>query len=707
MATIDRIRKRSGLLIVIVFVALMSFVLGDLFRSGGSKFFGDPNVVGTINGRDITRLELTEGIEELKIANPQYQEMTSVQLANIVWNNILIQEVLATEMGDAGLEVSKEELFLDIINNPNIRSAFVGQDGRFDDNLVRNYISQIRDNKDVSAQSQEMWTQWLAFENAVIEQGKTFKYTSALEKGIHMPAALVAQDLNYENTQVPAQYVYVPYIDVNEDEIEVTEADAKKYYNAHKDEFEQEEVRNIEYINFPLMPSMKDREDVRAELAKLALEWISIEDDSVFTNLNSEERFNPTYFTVDELIGTGIDTLVDGQEVGYIKGPIERQNSFTVIKIAGKKTLADSVEARHILIPFAGATRVDPSVVRTPQEAKVLADSLFAYVKENPAAFESVSDEFSSDVVAKGKGGSLGYFSRGMMARPFENFCFYGKTGEMGLVFTEFGFHIIEITDQKGANDAYQIAEIVRNVVPSEATIQDLYTQASSYASDAQTADDYRALAASRSLFLRPAQNLGHFEEVIPGLGNSRRIVRWAWDEEREEGNIGLIENDGAGYVVVILTDILEAGTTPFEKVLEVCMEGAKKEAKKAVIEDQLNGALANNSNIDDVAKALDKKVRTMNFTAKKASIPGVGSEPKVVGAICGLSANEMSQVLLGENGAFVAVAGEKTVKNLADGVAENEAKSVERSLRNLVGTQAVKALQDKAKVEDKRHLMF
>ena len=203
MATIERIRKRSGLLIIVVFVALMSFVLGDLFRSGGSKLFGDPNVIGSINDRDVTRQELMAEMDELKMANPQYEQMSSIQLANIVWDQLKVQTVLNAELEAAGFQYSREELFLDICSNPNIQSAFVNQQGGFDQNLVRTYIAQIREARGNSAEAEEMWAQWLAFENAVNEQGKTFKYNTALEKGIHMPAALVAIDKGHELVQVP------------------------------------------------------------------------------------------------------------------------------------------------------------------------------------------------------------------------------------------------------------------------------------------------------------------------------------------------------------------------------------------------------------------------------------------------------------------------------------------------------------------------
>ncbi|MDA9148129.1 peptidylprolyl isomerase, partial [Schleiferiaceae bacterium] len=694
------------LLVVVVFVALIAFLLGDLFRSGGSKFFGDPNVIGTVNGRDITRQELSQGMEELRAGNPeQYANTTSIQLANFVWNNIVTEELLSAELSAAGMSVSEQEIYFDIITNPNIRQNFAGANGQFDENMFKSYIAQVRDNRDASEQSVEMWTQWLSFERAVANQAQNFKYTNAIEKAIFMPAGLAETEINRGDAQHPAQYVYVPYIDVNEDEINVSDEDAKRYFNAHKEDFSQEEGRNIEFINFPLAPSESDREGVRAELASLSFEWLNVEDDSVFVNQHSDVRFQSEYYTTTELVGTGLDTLVDGQSVGFQKGPIDLGGAFAVVKLVDRKTVPDSVKARHILIPFAGATRADASVTRNPQEAKVLADSLFAYLEGNPSAFESVSEAFSSDVVAKEKGGDLGYFSRGSMAKPFENFCFFRKNGSMGVVPTQFGWHVIQVTDQKGANDVYKIGQIIREILPSDETIQTLYNQASGYAAEAQTAEDYRALATEKGFFLRPARNLGRFEEVVSGLGTARRVVRWAWDDDREEGNIGLLENDGNGYVVVVLTDKLEEGTSSFEMVQTQCLEAAKKDAKKALVLERLENASAGAATIEAVATAAGKEVRTLSFRISQFNISGVGNEAKVVGTICGLEPGTLSPVILGENGAFVAITSPANPAPQIDYA--NMAQNTQRSIRNLVGTQAYKALQDKAKIEDMRYMMF
>ncbi|MEY2969841.1 MAG: hypothetical protein RLZZ599_214, partial [Bacteroidota bacterium] len=406
-----------------------------------------------------------------------------------------------------------------------------------------------------------------------------------------------------------------------------------------------------------------------------------------------------------ELVGTGLDTLVNGQDAGYMKGPLDLGYGYSIVKVVDKKYLADSVNARHILIPFAGAASADPALTRTPNEAKALADSLLEHLNGHRGDFVSVSDAFSSDVVAKGKGGELGYFKRGAMARPFENFCYFNGKGKLGVVATQFGFHIVEILDQKGSNAAYKIGQITRQIMASDKTIQDIYGMASTYAAEAQSAEDYRALATEMELILRPGRNLGHFDEVVPGLGNARRVVRWAWEDDREEGNIGLIENDGKGYVVVILTNMLDEGTTPFEMVKDQCMEGAKKEAKKAIVQERMEAALSGTTNINELAATLGKEVRSLSFRISQFNVAGIGNEAEVVGTICGQEPGVLGDVLLGETGAFVALTSAATPAPVID--YKNQAANTQRSLRNLVSGQAYKALQDKATLEDKRWMMY
>ena len=718
MATLERIRRRSGLLIIVIGLAMAAFILTDLLGSGNS-IFNDYTTIGKVDGKKIDREEFALKIEELKVSNPQYASFSQKQLADFVWNNVLRDEILGSETEDLGMSITSDELYYDIINNPQIRQAFTNpQTGQFDENRFKQYVSQIRESKDNDQQARDLWNQWIAFEKGVKEQSLTFKYNTAIEKAMYIPKAIAQQNYYASNTNHQMQFIQLPYSSIADSTIEVTESDKSNYYKAHKEDFKQEAVRNIEYINYPITPSEADRQEVVAELNALLEDKIEFNttlgrNDTIpgFRNTDEDSAFAVSYsdlpvdasYMLEGQVPPNLDSVMFAQEEpGLVVGPYEEANGFKVSKLSDIKYLADSVKARHILIAFAGAERAGENVTRSPQEAKTLADSLFALVKEDKSQFDSVSRKFNDDLVAASKGGDLGYFTQGQMAGPFNNYCFYNKTGDMGLVITNFGFHIIEITDQVGSSKAIRITSIFREVLSSEQTIKDIYNQASSYASEAQRSEDFRALAEEKGLALRPATNIKAFDENIPGLGMSRRIVRWAWDNEREEGEIGLIDNEGNGYVVVILTDKLEEGYTPMDKIDDRLTAEVIKQKKGEQLVAKLKEVSGSSADINAIATAMNVQVTSQSFNRKATSITGSGPEPKIIGMMLGTPQGVVSDPVAGQGAAYVfttiGVSDAVDKGDYADNIAE-----LRTNLRNRVAGQVFESLKNGVTIDDKR----
>ncbi len=696
MATLDRIRKHSGIVIVTVFVALMLSLLGNEWLTKREEN-AEKN---SINGHTIEEDDILKTIESYGGNSGNFQ------LRNAVWEQMVMDRILTQELENSSLAISNKELEFDIMNNPQIRQGFTNANGQFDQNSFFSYVAQMRSVEDLNEEDRRdpqyaelvaAYNQWTLFNKDVKVQSKNSKFNTAVEKALFMPEALAKIQAERRNTQHPAQYVYVPYIDVNESDVEASDADARAYYTDNQEDFPQEEGRNIEFIDFPFLPSQADRDDAKADLAGLALEWLNVEDDSLFIEQLSDDSYVPEYVTESEL--QGLDTLVFGQDIGYQMGPIDLDTAFTILKLVDKKSLPESVEARHILIPYVGAQGADVSVSRSQMDAYVLADSLFTYLDSNRTEFDNVREEFSSDTEANEKGGSLGYLTRGrdMDRKNLRDFCFLHKEGKLGVVFTEFGFHIVEITDQKGSVLAYKVGKINRNILPSKETIKAIESAAYTFKDNMDAAEDYRALAAESNYFIQPARNLGRFEEMVPGLGNNRDVVSWAYQLEREEGDISVQSNEGKGVVVVILTDVLEEGYAKYEKVADQCLRGAIKNKKKAIISNQVESALAEAATIEDVAKALGKDVRSLNFSIGNTNVPMVGNEPEVVGAICGQEPGIISPALEGNNGIFVAFTAAPQSAPLRD--YSQEAQDIERILRMTVSEQAYGALKEKFEI--------
>lgn len=720
MATLERIRKRSGLLIIVIGFAMMAFILTDLLSSGG-VLFNDYNNIGKIDGKKIGRDEFARRMEELIVSNPQYAQFTSKQQADFVWNQLLREELLGKEYDKLGMRVTADELRYDLMNNPQVQQIqlFMDQNGQFTEAAFTQGLNYLNDRKDSDPQFREFYVQWVSFQKSVKDQSLMMKYNTAIEKGLYTPKALARAEHVASTKQFNVSFIQMPYAAIADSTITVTESEKKAYYKENKNKYKQEAVRNIEYVNFVIAPSNEDREVIKADLAALLEDRISFntalnrndttvgfanaDNDSAFAAQYSDQPVDMSFVTKGNLAPV-LDTVVFNAEPGSVFGPYADGAGFKLSKLTEVKFLPDSVKARHILIAYQGAER--SNATRAPQEAKALADSLFEVVKADRSTFDNISQTYNDDITAATKGGDLGWFRQGQMAAPFNNYCFYNKKGDLGLVITNFGFHIIDITDQKGSNKSVKVATIVRNVLSSDATIKDVYNQASSFASEAQRSEDFRALAEEKGLQLRPATNIKEFDEQVPGLGESRKIVQWAWNEDREEGAIGLIDNNLQSYVVVILTDILEEGYTPMEKVDEAVTLGAinKKKGEKLVAE--LKAAAAGKTDINAVAQAMSTTVKTQSLNRKSSAIVGAGNEGKVIGAIVASEQNVMSDAMAGENAAYIYV-----VTSINDAFDKPDYKedmtNMTQDLRARAGGQVFESIRKGVKIEDKRALFY
>jgi peptidyl-prolyl cis-trans isomerase D len=721
MATLERIRRRSGLLIIVIGLAMAAFILTDLLGSGG-MLFTDYNSVGEINGKKITREEFAIRMEKLVQSNQQYSNFSTKMQADFVWNQILREELLGKEYNKLGMSITSEELFYDLVNNPQVRQIqlFQDQSGQFSESAFRQGMSYLVDNKDNEPQLREFWDQWIAFEQSVKDQSLVFKYNNAVEKGLYTPQALARAD-HVASTQTYAiSFIQMPYSAIVDSTLAVTEAEKKAYYNANKEDFTQEAVRNIEYVDFAIMPSEADRNEIKMELADLiedrvtyntttgtndtTLQFANTENDSAFVSMYSDQPVDMNYVGQAGGLPPILDTVLFDAEVGTIIGPYEEAGGFKLSKLSDIKYLPDSVKARHILIAYQGAER--SQATRPPFEAKQLADSLFEVIQGDVSMFDSISRAYSDDLVAAGKGGDLGWFSQGQMAVPFNNYCFYNDVGDLGLVITNFGFHIIEITDQKGSNKSVRVASIFRGVDASEETRTNVYREASTFASEAQSSDDFRALAEEKGYQLRPATNIAEFDENIPGLGQSRKIVQWAWNKEREEGAIGLIDNNNQGYVVVILTDKLEEGYAPMDKVMGRVTQGARDLKKGEQLVAQIAEAAADETDINAIAAKLNTTVKTQSINRKTAALTGAGNEPVVIGKMLALPPNVLSEPVAGERAAYLF-----TVTSINDAFEKpdysEEIANLQQAMRSRVASESFESIREQADITDRRALIY
>lgn len=723
MATLERIRRRSGLLIIVIGVAMFAFILTDFFTSGSMFFSEDRDAAGFVGNEKISSAQLNDKMEEIRASNPQMGQMTSVQLANYAWNEITRDIIMGELYSDLGFEVTNTELYYEITHNPQIRQmpAFADQvTGQFSDNAFRAVINNMRENRESSEGAREQWMSWVTFENATKDQSRLFKFNKAVEMGLYTPASLAKHAYLEQGAMNNVQFVLLPFTSIVDSTVEVSDADYTKYYNAHKSDFEvKEEVRNIRYVNFNLVPSEEDRNEVKTHLASLLDDQVvynqktgktdtvkgfrHAENDSVFVGMNSETPFNRDYFRKGR-VSAELDSIVFDAPVGFMYGPYEEAGGFKLTKISGIRYLPDSVKAKHILISYQGATRSNSNM--PPQQAYMLADSLFKYVKENPSAFEAISEKHSTDVVAKSKGGDLGWFDDNSMAKPFSDYCFNNKKGDIGFVPTEFGFHIIQIEDQKGSNKAVQLATVYQQVQVSKETENGIYAKAAELASKLKGAEDADAVAAEMGVALRPQTDMKAFDENIIGLGSAREVVRWVFNADRSEGDVEVVNNQYKSYVVIVVDHIVEADYKPLNVVKEAIKPYVYNEVKAKALTEQMSAQMSSAADLQALADGLDIAVRTQTVTIAQTALSGAGSEPSVVGHMAAAPQGKLSGPYTGNMGVYAFVVTSKSPANdLGDYT--QEAGRYQQSLRQRVNGQLLNALKDKEKIVDKRYLFF
>jgi len=304
-----------------------------------------------------------------------------------------------------------------------------------------------------------------------------------------------------------------------------------------------------------------------------------------------------------------------------------------------------NAKASHILISYEGTQVPNKKEKRTKEEAKAKAESLLTQVQANPSSFLMLALTNSDDSSAQ-QGGDLGYFGKGQMVKPFNDFVFSNPIGKIGLVETDFGFHIINITDKQ---DAIRLATIARKIEPSETTTDKLYTQAVKFEMDAND-KDFAATAKAAGLTVNPSVRVKAMDEMVGGLGARREIVRWAFESGTNTGDVKRFELANLGNVIAKLKKVNKEGLTSVEEARPSIEPILKNKKKAEKIKAKMTG-----TSLDAIAKASGVAVQqATDLTIDAANLPGAGPEKKVVGTAFAIGANKVSAPIEGNSGVYV-----------------------------------------------------
>ncbi|WP_103072021.1 peptidylprolyl isomerase [Aquimarina sediminis] len=706
MAVLNKIRQRSVFLIVIIALALFSFVLADLIRNGGAISQKAENTIATINGKEIDRTDFARKVE---LASRSFGGgASSIQAVNYVWNQELRETVFEEQFEELDIRVGEDQvnelLEESLANNP----TFQNEAGVFDKAKMQEYVANVK------ATSPQAYQQWLDFEASVSKGAREQTYLNMIKAGVG--STLKEGELVYkmENDNVDIKYVQLPFSGIEDAEVNVTDTEIQAYIKENADQYQSEATRNIQYVLFNEIASEEDVSQVKTDVAALLNDRVEFNkatetNDSVvgfkntknaeeFVNQNSAIKFDDSFKFKKDLPSTVADTLYN-IEIGGVYGPYKDGDFIKISKVIAQKQMADSVKANHILVSWEGLGTAGDTK-RTKEDAKKLADSIIALTRADKTRFSDLAAEFSADNSNKDKGGDLGYFTPGRMVPAFNDYCFENKVGDQGIVETQFGYHVISIEDQKNEQKAIKVATVAQKIEPSEKTINAIFTETTKFQISAKD-KDFEEVSKEAELAVRPVNSIKELDETIPGLGARRAIVQWAFNEESKIGEIKRFDIP-EGYAVVQLTAKANKGLMNVEDASLTIKPILIKEKKAEILKNKISG-----STLDAIAQKQGQTVKVASaVNMKTPTISGAGTEPKVVGAAFALELGKISAPIIGNNGVYVV---EVTKKTPASGLDTymSYASQVAKTQAGAVNTKVFEALKEAAEIEDKRSKFY
>ena len=529
-------------------------------------------------------------------------------------------------------------------------------------------------------------------------------YNALIRAGLGSTLSEGERDYYFQNTSVDLDYVYVPFSSIPDSLISVSSDDLKDYIKAHPKNYMAEESRDIQFVHFRIAATAEDEAAIQAELTEMIAdreEYSSAAKSNItvvgFKNAVDMDEFNAenesdtpydaAFYSKGALPKIVADSIFD-REVGDVYGPYKDNGFYKLSKITEVKQLPDSVKASHILIPYIGSGAADPSVTQSEEQAKKVADSVLAVVKANGSKFEELAKEMSIDKVSGAKGGDLGYFVYRTMIPEFRDYTFENPVGSMGVVKSQFGFHIIRIDDQKNIQRSVQIATFSRNIQPSETTENNVFEQAETFASDLTGGSDINELAKEQNLPVRPVNSLEVFDDNLVELGSQRQIVRWTFEENTEVGDIKRFDVEN-GYAVVVLTSKNKAGlSSKGQNVRNIVLN----EKKVELIKERSTG-----NTLDEIATQNNVTKSSSRAVSNTSPVfAGVGRFVEISGVVTALEENQLAKNIVGKNGVAFAVVTKKTLPTELPNYNANKL-NLERSLtgRSLLIFEAIKENSD------------
>ena len=748
MSVIQSIRERYAKWAVIaIALALLGFILTDYFQAKNRMGPGNSTTLGSVNGKKIDYINFETKLrardeQQQAAAQQQQQEYTEAQkhqTAEGLWNQEVEEIIMTTEFEKVGIDVGNKE-FNDYLfgQNPpqDLRQRFSDQQGTYDGAAAQNAINQLK--RSPNQVEREQLDAYLA---AMLYNRKMEKYNSILTNSVYYPKWYVEKQNTEAAGLAKVSFVSYPYSKISDSTIKISDKEIEEYVSKHKDQFKQTESRSIVYTIFNAAASSADSAAAKENVGKLKADFAADTLPIKFLAANgSSIQYFDGYIGKAQIQVPAKDSIFTLSE-GAVYGPYLDNHTYVLAKLIDIKPMPDSVKARHILIgtfnPQTNQQILDDST------AKKRIDSIELAIKGG-ARFDSLAMKYSTDQSSAIKGGLLSnptnpatnYYTVNTMVKEFNDFSFEGKKGEKKVVKTAFGYHLVEILDQKNFQPHYKVAYFAKPIIASDETERVVLEDASKFVSESKDLKSFNAnIAKSNGRYQKfEAKNIGpndisiqdidqrltggQFGQVVPSRTLVREIYKADKGDVIKQERIGDADM-GYKYIVAAVTDVLEEGTQPAHiaragipgspmtgvagtpSVEKILMD--KKKAEKI---KQMIGKV---STLEAAAAALKDSIVTVDSIriAGDARI----TDAKVLGAAFNIAnkGKVISEPIAGRDAVYVVRVDDLTTTSVA--IADIEMQKAQmrqtKQMRSGSLSSPIKLMKDQATIKDNRRNFY
>ncbi len=707
MALINTLRQKMGKIVVIVVAfSMFAFILTDLLNTN-SVLLGGSNDIGEISGESISYTQFQNKVDELATnfslnmgRNPLSEELD--QIRQQAWQAFIVENIFEKEYQNLGIEVTDTEV-VDMVQgtniNPQIRQFFTDPNtGQFDRQNVVTFLQNLNNAQPAQRAS------WFAFESTLSPSRKLVKYENLLELS-KFANKYEAQQEYLETATLTVDYLYVPFFSLSDTLVEASDEELRDYIDENSEEYQREASKDASYVEFPITPSADDSLFVIEEVAKLVEDLKNARDDSVFTSINSDGltpygTYKPNNFPAF-LEGDNVELIE-----GFVSEPQLSGNSYTFFKISAINDGDEAfVKASHILF------KPDDESDQAKQAARNEARRVLREIR-NGADFSDMASQYGTDATAA-RGGDLGWIGEtGSYVQEFKDaiFAFRGTGLLRDVVETEFGYHIIEVTEPK-TTKVYKIATIEKELFVSDRTLNETYRQADLFASQINSSGDFFDKAEELGLAVRNASKVQKNDKRLGSLSNARSIVFWLFNTA-DIGDVSDVFELDDKYVVAVQTSEQKEGTANLEDVRSQVSRKVLDKKKADIIISQLDGLEGSYEDIQ-TAYGDGARVSSGDITLSTNSFPGVGFAPEAIGTAFSLEEGESTLPFVTQNGVLMLTV---TAKNILEDLADYEAyrpvvvnntRSVRRREEPFTFQNIYDALLEYADIEDERYKYY